>query len=176
MEGSELVKYSGMEQLVATPVGRAEIILGKLLPYLAMGVLQFLTVLTAGAWAFGLPLRGDFLLLSLCALLFLVAMLGQGLLISVVTRNQMVATQMAMMTTMLPTMMLSGFILPIENMPLPIRALSEILPARHMVSILRGILLKDNGLTELWLDVLPLALYAFAMIALSTRRFQRRLV
>ncbi len=164
-----------MEQLFATPVGRLEIVLGKLLPYLAMGVLQFLTVLVAGAFFFGVPLRGDFPLLCACSLLFLVAMLGQGLLISVVTRNQMVATQMAMMSTMLPTMMLSGFILPIENMPLPIRMLSNILPARHMVSILRGILLKDNGIGELWPDVLALGLFAAAMIALSTRRFVRRL-
>lgn len=165
-----------MEQLFATPVGRLEIVVGKLLPYLAMGIVQFLTVLVAGAWAFGLPLRGDFALLSLCALLFLVSMLGQGLLISVVTRNQMVATQMAMMSTMLPTMMLSGFILPVENMPLWIRVISNILPARHMVTILRGILLKDNGLRELWVHVIALALYATAMIVLSTRRFARRLV
>lgn len=165
-----------MEQLFATPVSRFEIVVGKLLPYLAMGVVQFLTVLTAGAWAFGLPLRGDFVLLGVCAFLFLLAMLGQGLLISVVTRNQMVASQFAMMSTMLPTMMLSGFLLPIENMPLWIRVLSNILPARHMVTILRGILLKDNGLSELWVDVLALALFALAMIVLSTRRFQRRLV
>lgn len=165
-----------MEQLFATPVGRLEIVVGKLLPYLAMGVVQFLTVLVAGAWFFGLPLRGDFVLLGVCALLFLVSMLGQGLLISVVTRNQMVASQLAMMTTMLPTMMLSGFLLPIENMPLWIRILSNLLPARHMVTILRGILLKDNGIRELWVDVGALGLYAIAMIALSTRRFQRRLV
>jgi ABC-2 type transport system permease protein len=81
-----------------------------------------------------------------------------------------------MMSTMLPTMMLSGFLLPIENMPLWIRVLSNILPARHMVTILRGILLKDNGLAELWVDVVALALFALAMIVLSTRRFQRRLV
>lgn len=165
-----------MEQLFATPVGRLEIVVGKLLPYLGMGIIQFLTVLTAGAYAFGLPLRGDFVLLAVCALLFLVSMLGQGLLISVVTRNQMVATQLAMMSTMLPTMMLSGFLLPIENMPLPIRMLSYVLPARHMVTILRGILLKDNGIVELWPDVLALTAFAVAMIAISTRRFQRRLV
>lgn len=164
-----------MEQLFATPVGRLEIVLGKLLPYLGMGIIQFLTVLSAGAWAFGLPLRGDFLLLAVAALAFLLAMLGQGLLISVVTKNQMVATQLAMMSTMLPTMMLSGFILPIENMPLPIRALSQVLPARHMVTILRGILLKDNGLRELWVDLLALLLFALLMIVLSTRRFSRRI-
>lgn len=164
-----------MEQLFATPVGRLEIVIGKLLPYLAMGVVQFLTVLVAGAYAFGLPLRGNPVLLGLTALLFLIAMLGQGLLISVVTRNQMVATQVAMMTTMLPTMMLSGFLLPIENMPLWIRGLSQLLPARHMVTILRGILLKDNGLTEIWVDLLALGLYAAMMLILSTRRFVRRL-
>ena len=164
-----------MEQLFATPVGRLEIILGKLLPYLAMGAVQFLTVLVAGTWAFGVPIRGSFVLLSLSAFVFLVAMLGQGLLISVIAKNQLVATQMAMMLTMLPTMMLSGFLLPIENMPLLIRALSEVLPARHMVTLLRGILLKGNGVVELWPDLLAMTLYAIAMIVFSTRRFQRRL-
>lgn len=164
-----------MEQLFATPVSRLEIVVGKLLPYLAMGIVQFLTVLVAGSWAFGLPLRGDFVLLAACALLFLVAMLGQGLLISVVTRNQMVATQIAMMATMLPTMMLSGFLLPVENMPLWIQVISNLLPARHMVTILRGILLKDNGIRELWPDVLALACFAMVMLVLSTRRFQRRI-
>lgn len=164
-----------MEQLFATPVGRMEIVVGKLLPYLAIGIVQFLTVLTAGAWAFGLPLHGDFVLLAFCALLFLVAMLGQGLLISVVARNQMVATQIAMFSTMLPSMMLSGFLLPIENMPVVIKGISYILPARHMVTILRGILLKDNGLAQLWPDVLALGVFATAMVVLSTRRFQRRL-
>jgi ABC-2 type transport system permease protein len=164
-----------MEQLFATPVGRTEIVIGKLLPYLAMGVIQFLMVLVAGAWGFGVPLGGSFTLLSLCALFFLVAMLGQGLLVSVVTRNQMVATQVSMMVTMLPTMMLSGFILPIENMPLWIQGISELLPARHMVVILRGILLKGNGILELWPDILALLLFAIAMLVLSTRRFVRRL-
>lgn len=165
-----------MEQLFATPVGRLEIVLGKLLPYVGMGVVQFLTVLVAGAFAFGVPLRGDFVLLAVCATLFLVAMLGQGLAISVVTRNQMVATQFAMMSTMLPVMMLSGFLLPLENMPLPIQALSYVLPARHMVSILRGILLKDNGFWELWPDVFALAAFAVVILTVATRRFQRRLV
>lgn len=164
-----------MEQLFATPVGRLEIVVGKLLPYLAMGVVQFLTVLVAGAYAFGLPLRGNFFLLSLSALLFLICMLGQGLLVSIVTRNQMVATQVAMMSTMLPTMFLSDFLLPIENMPLWIRALSEVLPARHMVAILRGVLLKDNGFTELWVDVGALLAFATLMLVLSTKRFVRRL-
>jgi len=88
----------------------------------------------------------------------------------------MVATQVAMMSTMLPVMMLSGFLLPIENMPLPIRGLSYVLPARHMVTIMRGILLKDNGIVELWPDVLAMTAFAVAMIVASTRRFQRRLV
>lgn len=164
-----------MEQLFATPVGRLEIVLGKLLPYLVVGWIQFLTVVVAGAWVFGLPLQGNVLVLALCATIFLTAMLGQGLLISVVTRNQMVATQLATMSVMLPSMLLSGFLFPVQNMPIPIQVLANILPAKHFVSILRGIMLKGAGLGELWVDVLALSAFTFFMVAVSTRRFQRRL-
>jgi ABC-2 type transport system permease protein len=164
-----------MEQLFATPVGRLEIVVGKLLPYLGIGLLQVLLVLTVGAWVFDVPVRGSLVALGLGALLFLVGMLGQGLLISVVTRNQVVATQVATMTSVLPSMLLSGFIFPIENLPPPMKVISMVIPARYFVSTLRGVLLRGNGLEVLWPQLLALAAFAALMLTVATRRFQRRL-
>ncbi|MCY1023247.1 ABC transporter permease [Pyxidicoccus sp. MSG2] len=164
-----------MEQLFATPVGRMEIIVGKLLPYLGIGLLQVLLVLTAGAWIFDVPVRGSVVALGLGALLFLIGMLGQGLLISVVTRNQVVATQVATMTSVLPSMLLSGFIFPIANLPPPLKVVSMLIPARYFVSTLRGVLLRGNGVDVLWPQLLAMAIFATVMLTLATRRFQRRL-
>lgn len=164
-----------MEQLFATPVGRVEIVVGKLLPYLGIGFLQVLLVLTVGAWVFDVPVRGNLVTLGLAALLFLIGMLGQGLLISVVTRNQVVATQLATMTSVLPSMLLSGFIFPIENLPLPLRLLSTLIPARYFVGTLRGVLLRGNGFSELWPQLVALTLFAALMLTVAMGRFQRRL-
>ncbi|NVJ28083.1 ABC transporter permease [Myxococcus sp. AM011] len=164
-----------MEQLFATPVGRLEIVVGKLLPYLGIGLLQVLLVLTVGAWVFDVPVRGSLVALSLGSVLFLVGMLGQGLLISVVTRNQVVATQVATMTSVLPSMLLSGFIFPIENLPPPLKLISTLIPARYYVATLRGVLLRGNGLDVLWPQLVALALFAALMLVVATRRFQRRL-
>ena len=127
-----------------------------------------------GAVAFDLPMRGPLPLLFFTGLIFLVGMLGQGLLISVLAKNQLVATQAGALSAMLPSVILSGMIFPIENMPLPLQTLSRIIPSRYLVHALRGILLKGNGLAELWPDLLALTLFAVAVIGLATARFKRR--
>jgi ABC-2 type transport system permease protein len=164
-----------MEQLFASPVGRLEIVLGKLLPYLALGLLELLLVLAVGAVAFDVPIRGSVLVVFLLGLVFLGGMLGQGLFISVVSKSQMVATQAGALSAMLPAIILSGMIFPIENMPLPLQLLSRVIPARYLVHGLRGVLLKGNGLAELWPDLLAMAIFAVVIIALATRKFERRL-
>jgi ABC-2 type transport system permease protein len=163
-----------MGQLFASPVGRLEIVLGKLLPYLVLGMLELQLVVAFGAVAFDLPMRGSLPLLFLVGLLFLAGMLGQGLLISVLAKNQLVATQASTLSAMLPSIILSGMIFPIENMPLPLQALSRLIPARYLVHSLRGILLKGNGLAVLWPDLLAMAAFAAVILALATARFQRR--
>jgi ABC-2 type transport system permease protein len=163
-----------MEQLFASPVGRLEIVLGKLLPYLALGLLELQLVVAVGAVAFDVPVRGSLLLLFVVGLFFLVGMLGQGLLISVLAKNQLVATQAGTLSAMLPSIILSGMIFPVENMPLPLRVLSHVIPARYLVHALRGILLKGNGLDVLWPDLAAVALFATVIVALATARFQRR--
>lgn len=164
-----------MEQLFATPVGRLPVVLGKLLPYVVLGLVQLLLVITAGAWLFEVPVRGSFFLLLGAAVLFLVCVLSQGLLISMVTKNQQVATQIGAVSAILPSMLLSGFLFPIANMPAPLRLISNIVPARYMVSCMRGIMLQGRGVAELWPELLRLALLAMALVVISTAKFRRRL-
>lgn len=164
-----------MELLFATPIGRFEIILGKLLPYVAVGLLQALLVLTVGTVWFDVPVRGSFLVLALGTLLFLLTALGQGLLISVVARNQQVATQLGAVTSILPGVLLSGFIIPIENMPVVLQGLASIFPGRYYVAFLRGVLLTDAPASVLLPQMGAMALYAAVVLGLSALRFGRRI-
>ena len=163
-----------MEQLFASPIGRLEIVLGKLLPYLVLGMVELLLIVAFGALVFDVPIRGSLALVMVFGLAFLAGMLGQGLFISVVSKSQMVATQAGALSAMLPSIILSGMIFPIENMPFALQQLSRVVPARYLVHGLRGVLLKGNGLDVLWPDLLALAIFAAVVIALATARFQRR--
>ncbi len=164
-----------MEQLFATPVRRIEIVIGKLVPYFGVAMIQMLLVLAAGTWLFGVPIRGSIPLLFALSSLFLVAGLGQGLVISVLTKNQMVATQAAAVTSMLPAVLLSGFIMPIDNMPRPLQIVSNVLPVRHFMHAVRGIMLRDVQPRDLVKDALALTIFAVVVLAISTARFRRRI-
>ncbi|MFO0584556.1 MAG: ABC transporter permease [Anaeromyxobacter sp.] len=164
-----------MEQLFATPVGRFEIILGKLLPYLVLGLLALLLVIAVGMFVFEVPARGSLAVVFLLGFVFLAGMLGQGLLISVAAKNQLVATQAGALSAMLPSVILSGMIFPIENMPLPLQFLSRVIPARYLVHGLRGVLLKGNGLGVVWPDLLAMTLFTVVILGIATARFKRRL-
>ncbi|MCB9726885.1 MAG: ABC transporter permease [Deltaproteobacteria bacterium] len=164
-----------MEQLFSTPVGRLSIILGKLGPYFVLGLVQVLLTLTLGVALFGVPVNGSVLLLFAVAAVFLLAMLMQGLLISVVARNQMLASQLALLSTVLPALLLSGFIFPIENMPPLLQGIANVLPPMHFVRALRAILLRGNGIAVIWPDVLALAAFFVVLLTLATRRFRRTL-
>jgi ABC-2 type transport system permease protein len=164
-----------MEQLFASPVTRLEIVLGKLLPYLGIGLVQLLLVIGVGTNVFDVPILGSPLLVILAGLLFLAGMLGQGLLISVVTRNQLVATQAGALSSLLPSLLLSGMLVPIDNMPVILQVISRVIPARYLVDALRQILLKGNGIQAIWGDLAAMAVFAVAIVALATRRFQRRI-
>ena len=168
-------ELGSMEQLFATPVGRIEIVIGKLLPYLGLGLGAVTLVLTAGALVFGVPFRGTVAGVVVGSVLFVLGMLAQGLLISVVTKNQMVATQAAAMSSMLPSMLLSGFLFPIENMPWILQTITLAVPARYYIEILRGALLRGSGFIDLLAPMGALAVFATVLIVLSTARFQRRL-
>jgi ABC-2 type transport system permease protein len=164
-----------MEQLFSTPVGRLEIILGKLGPNFVLGLFQVLIVLVVGVTLFDVPIRGSVVAVFLVSAVFLMAMLMQGLLISVVTKNQMLASQVAAITTLLPALLLSGFIFPVENLPVPLQAIAAVLPARYFIEALRAIMLRGNGIEDVVPQLLPLAAFFLVMLVLATRRFQRRL-
>jgi len=164
-----------MEQLFTTPIRRGELIVGKLLPYVALGALGVLLVLAVGAWVFEVPIRGSLLALSVAALLFLIGMLGQGLFVSVVSKNQMVATLVGTMTSLLPIQILSGFVFPIANMPKPLQVVAQIMPATHFIAALRGILLRGNGFAEQSLHLVALLAFALVMVLASAAKFRRRL-
>jgi ABC-2 type transport system permease protein len=164
-----------MEQLFATPVGRGAIIIGKLIPYAGLGFVQTLLVLTLGSCMFDVPIVGSLAMLFGCSMLFLLAMIGIGLFVSVATKSQMVSVQFALLISMLPAMLLSGFLYPVENMAFVLRGISAVVPARYYIATLRGVLLKGNGLGELWSSVLALAGFSTAVVTLAVVRFRRRL-
>lgn len=164
-----------MEQLAATPVSRAEVVLGKLLPYVAIGLVDLVVVTGLGILIFDVPLRGSVFLLGLMALLFIVGMLGLGIFISAAVKSQLVATQAGIMATYLPTFLLSGFIFAIASMPTFLQAISYVIPARYFVAITRGIFLKGVGLEVLWPQALGLTAFALVAVSLAIGAFRKEL-
>lgn len=164
-----------MEQLFATPVGRLEIAIGKLLPYFGVALGQLLLILVVATWVFDVPIRGSLFLVFALSSLFLFAALSQGLLISVVAKNQQVATQAGAMSSMLPAMLLSGFALPIDNMPRVLQIVTNIVPARHYIHALRGIMLRDVEPAALVGDALALLCIGGLLLTLATVRFTRKI-
>ncbi len=164
-----------MEQLIATPVRVPELVLGKLLPYFGIGLVDVALAILASTLVFGVPLRGSVLLLLALSPIFLVGALGLGLLISIRTKSQLVASQVAMVMTFLPSFLLSGFMYDIGNMPGWLQAVTYAFPARYFVTILKGIYLKGIGLPLLGMEVAFLALFALAVTAAANRAFHKSL-
>lgn len=164
-----------MELLLSTPVQPIEIIVGKLAPYGVLGVLAVTFVYVIARLGFGLPFVGNHWVFGLGFLLFLVAYLAQGLLISVTTRKQQVAMQIAMMSGMLPSQLLSGFVFPIESMPTFFRYFTMIFPARWFMGISRDSFLKGSSVFDLAPNFLALGIICLFMISMGTRRFKRDL-
>ena len=164
-----------MEQLISTPISALEVMLGKLIPYFLIGLFDAAFCLAAAIFWFGVPFRGDLATLFATTALFNLVVLGIGYLISVRIRSQLGASQIALMVTMLPTTLLSGYTFPIDQMPAPIRALTYIVYPRYYVTILRGIFLKGSGLSDLVGPMIGLSLYAAGIIWLAARAFRKRL-
>jgi ABC-2 type transport system permease protein len=164
-----------LEQLNVTPLGRVQLILGKLLPYGVIGMIDAMIVLLVIVFWFQVPLRGSFWLLFTMSCVYLLTTLGLGLFISTISNTQ----QQAMMTStfffMTPMMYLSGFIFPIENMPAAIQPFTYLIPLRYFVIILRGIFLKGVGLETLWPQALALLLWGVAILSLAILRSSKRL-
>ncbi|HZH42244.1 MAG TPA: ABC transporter permease [Gemmatimonadales bacterium] len=163
-----------LEQLIVTPISRTELMIGKITPYVAVGLVQMTTVLFLGRWVFDVPLTGSLVLLYAVTLVFIVASLAFGLLISTLVRTQAQAIQ-ASFFFVLPNILLSGFMFPRAAMPAAARWLGLALPLTYFLKILRGILLKGVGLAGIWTDVAALAAFGVVLMALAVRRFHKTL-
>lgn len=164
-----------MEQLAATPVRALEIVLGKLLPYVAIGLFDVAMTVAVGVWVFGVPFRGSVLLLAGMSLLFLVGALGVGIFISAIAGSQVFAMQAAMVATYLPAVLLSGFLFDISAMPVALQAVTFLVPARYFVVVTRGILLKGVGAGVLWPQAVFMTVFAVVGLGLATRVFKKEI-
>jgi len=164
-----------MEQLISTPVRPPELILGKLAPYFVIGMVDMLLSVLAGRFLFEVPIRGSLVLLFGVSAVFLVGALALGIFISTLAKSQLLASQAAFVATFLPAFLLSGFMFDIGNMPRPLQVMTNLIPARHFVTILRGLYLKGTGLAELWPQCLLLVAFAALMLLLAIRTFKKRL-
>lgn len=164
-----------MEQLAATPVTRTEVVLGKLLPYVVIGMIDVIVTSGLGIVLYGLPLRGSPILLLILSFAFLVGALGLGIFISAVTRSQMLATQIAMVATFLPAYLLSGFMFAISSMPKALQIITLFVPARYFLVVTRGIFLKGVGADVLFVQGLSMIAFAVAGLFLSIRGFKKEL-
>lgn len=163
-----------LEQLIVTPISRTELMLGKITPYIGVGLVQMTLVLLLGRFVFDVPLTGDVVQLYAIALLFVIASLAFGLFISTLVRSQQQAMQMSFFFV-LPNILLSGFMFPRPAMPLVFQWIGLLLPLTHFLTVLRGILLKGVGLEALWRETVILAAFSLVLITLAVRRFHKTL-
>ncbi|MDB5801961.1 MAG: type transporter [Rhodocyclales bacterium] len=168
------VERGTMENLLATPVRPVEVMVGKIAPYIVIGYVQVGVILLAARYVFDVPFEGSFLLLMVCLLVFICANLAVGITISSVARTQTQAMQMTFFV-FLPSMLLSGFMFPFRGMPAWAQAIGEVLPLTHFLRLIRGVMLKGNGVVELWPEVWPLLLFIAVVMAVGLKRFRATL-
>ena len=164
-----------MEQLIATPVKVPELITGKLAAYFVIGIVDVVITVLTGVYLFGVPFRGSFVLLMLLSSIFLFGGLGLGILVSTVAGSQLLASQISLITSYLPALLLSGFMFSLSNMPMALQVISHIIPARYFVAILKGIFLKGNGLAVMALEAGLLTAYAGIVFVIVNLIFKKRI-
>lgn len=164
-----------MEQLLSTPVRAGEIVLGKMLAFFTVGVADTTIAVLVGIFVYGVPFRGSALMLAFSTMIFLCGAFFWGIMVSALARTQLFAFQLGLVTTFLPSFLLSGFLYAIENMPMPIQVITHVVPARYFVTIVRGIFLKGIGIHLLWGQVLFLAAFALLVFWAAERRMRQKL-
>ncbi|MBE0638337.1 MAG: ABC transporter permease [Bacteroidales bacterium] len=164
-----------MEVLLVSPLRPIQIIIGKVVPYVLLAFMIAVMILILGFFVFGVPVRGSLVLLLGYSVLYIILALSLGIFISSVVDTQQVAMLISMVALMLPSILLSGFIFPIENMPWPLQWISNVIPAKWFIIVLRGVMLKGIGLGHLWKETLILTGMIIFFIALSVRKFKIRL-
>ena len=165
-----------MEQLITTPLKPIELIIGKLTPYFLIGMFDVLFAVLMGQYFFEVPLRGNAALVFGVAAIFLPGSLAMGMLISILTRSQLLASQLAMVLTFLPSFLLSGFMYAIANMPIAIQGITYLVPSRYFVAILKNIYLKGAGLSIILSETMILMFFAVALILIANKKLKKRLV
>jgi len=163
-----------MEQLRVTSLRSGELIVGKILPYLAISLIAASIIIVAARILFGVVVMGSYVDLFFATLLFLIGALGWGLLVSSISDTQAMAFQVGMVTSLLPTIFLSGFLFPISSMPIVVQAITYIVPARYFLVVLRGVVLKGAGLAPYWKDLMFLVIFAVVVMSIATFRLTRR--
>lgn len=163
------------EQIAASPLSAMEFLGGKIIPYILLAVIDMVLIVAAGYLLFKVPIKGSFALLFLFCLLFVSVTMGVGLWVSSVSSSLQGAMTLAFLITLLPSILLSGFIFPIENFPLPLKAFTFVNPGRYFLEALRGIYLKGVGLAELWPQAAFLTLLGLSLLGLTVLRFKKRI-
>ncbi|MCK7556397.1 ABC transporter permease [Chitinophaga sedimenti] len=164
-----------MEILLVSPLSPGKIIVGKVVPYILLSFINALIILGLGVFLFGMPVKGSLLLLLMECGLFVLTALTLGILISTITASQQAAMMISMVGLLMPTMLLSGFVFPLESMPLPLRILANVFPAKWFIIILKDVMLKGSGLPGIWQPTAVLCGMTILFIALSVRNFKTRL-
>lgn len=165
-----------LEQLISTPVSVGELILGKTLPYFIIGMLDMVLIVLISEWGFSIPLNGSLILVFFMAAIFLIDSLLLGIVVSIVSKTQLVAIQMAMVLTFLPSVLLSGFTAPVYNMPIVVQWISALVPARYYITILRGIYEKGVGLEVLYVEAGLLTLFALVLWVSAHNLLKKKMV
>ena len=164
-----------MELLLVSPLRPVQIIIGKVLPYVVLAFSNACVILLIGNFVFGVPVQGSLLLLLAESFLFISMALSLGILISCVTNSQQLAMTISLLALMLPTILLSGFIFPIENMPTPLQWLCQVMPPKYFITIIKSIMLKGNGFVYIWKETLVLMGFTTLFILISIKKFKSRL-
>jgi ABC-2 type transport system permease protein len=163
-----------MEQLIVTPIRPYQLIAGKLVPFTILGLVSVIIVLLAMRIIFEIPVKGSETFLLFSAFLYILSTLGLGLFISTISRTQQQAMMIAIFAVMMPMIFLSGFAFPIENMPEIIQIISNIIPLKYFNTIIRGVILKGLGFTDLWFEAMILLIMGVFILTLSSLRFKKR--
>jgi ABC-2 type transport system permease protein len=164
-----------IEQILVSPIRPLEMMIGKIIPYVIIAFIDLAIVVVAGYLIFAVPIKGSLLQLAIFALLYLTASLGTGVFVSTIADTMQTAMLAAIFISLMPSILLSGFVFPLENMPAPIRLISYFFPGRYFVTAIRGIYLKGVGISVLWPEALLLLCFSAGIVWLSASRFQEKL-
>lgn len=164
-----------MEVLLVSPLKPLQVIIGKVFPYIFLSIINATIILLLGVFVFKMPIEGSLLLLALESILFIISALSLGILISTISNSQQTAMMLSLMGLMLPVIILSGFIFPISSMPLPLQIISNIVPAKWFIIIIKAIMLKGASFSLIWKETLILLGMTLFFIALSTKKYKIRL-